>query len=242
MRVPRLYLPGPLRGGDAVTLPADRQRYLCRVLRLQQGAPLTLFNGEGGQYRASLELKDGGSARARVAEHDPAEAESPLAITLLQGISRGERMEFTLRKATELGVGCIVPLFTSRCEVRLKGERLAKRLAHWQGIIVSACEQCGRNRLPVLQAATSLPQALATVSGSTALLLDPLATHSLSTLPAPGGPVSLLVGPEGGLSDDELGLARQHGFQGLRLGPRILRTETAPLAALAAMQVLWGDL
>ena len=242
MRVPRLYLPGPLRCGDAVALPADRQRYLCRVLRLQQGAPLTLFNGEGGQYRASLELKDDGPALARIGEHDPTEAESPLTITLLQGISRGERMEFTLRKATELGVSRIIPLFTARCEVRLKGERLAKRLAHWQGIIISACEQCGRNRLPLLQTATGLPQALGSVTGSTALLLDPLATHSLSTLPAPSGPVSLLVGPEGGLSDDEIGLALRGGFQGLRLGPRILRTETAPLAALAAMQVLWGDL
>jgi len=242
LRVPRLYLPEPLRSGAAVALPRERERYLCRVLRLQSGAPLTLFNGEGGQFSATLELANGAPALARIGTHRPLEHESPLAVTLLQGISRGERMEFTLRKATELGVGAISPLFTSRCEVRLKGQRLDKRITHWRGIIISACEQCGRNRLPTLNPPLPLDVALERLGETTGLLLDPLADSTLSALPRPAGPVSLLIGPEGGLNDDETALARRHGFSGLRLGPRILRTETAPLAALAAMQVLWGDL
>lgn len=246
MRIPRLYLPQALCSGAVVALPPERERYLCRVLRLPHGAPLILFNGQGGQFQATLQLSEGQPAAACLGEHQPLERESPLAITLLQGISRGERMEFTLRKATELGVHAILPLFTARCEVRLKGERLAKRLAHWQGIIISACEQSGRNRLPDLRDALSLPAALAAGDQSgahgSALLLDPSAKHRLADLPAPVGPVSLLIGPEGGLNSDEIALAQRHDYQSLRLGPRVLRTETAPLAALAAMQVLWGDL
>lgn len=241
MRVPRLYLPEPLHSGAAIPLPRERARYLVRVLRLQQGAPLTLFNGDGGQYQASLQLAENGPAVVRIGEHHALEKESPLAITLLQGISRGERMEFTLRKATELGVSRIVPLFSERCEVRLNGDRLSKRLAHWRGIIISACEQCGRNRLPELQPPETLPQGLDTRDGGTRLLLDPLAEQGLASLPPPDAAVSLLIGPEGGLSDSEIALARRSGYTGLRLGPRVLRTETAPLAALAAMQVLWGD-
>jgi len=241
LRAPRIYLPGPLHCGACVALPRDRERYLCRVLRLQQGAPLLVFNGAGGHYQASLELAEGQAARLRIAAHHHSDSESPLAITLLQGISRGERMEFTLRKATELGVSAIVPLFTARCEVRLKGDRLAKRMAHWQGIIISACEQSGRDRLPTLHP----PRALDTIErppDGSGLLLDPLAGHGMASLPRPNGAVSLLIGPEGGLSETEISQARRHGFAGVRLGPRILRTETAPLAALAAMQVLWGDL
>ena len=242
MRIPRLYLPQPLNSGATLALPPDRQRYLCRVLRLQHGAPLILFNGEGGQFQAALALGNGTVASVDIGAQQHIDTESPLAITLLQGISRGERMDFTLRKATELGVSTVVPLFTTRCEVRLKGERLAKRITHWQGIIISACEQCGRNRVPVLRPAQTLTAALDETQPGNALLLDPNGAHKLADMPPPDGPVSLLIGPEGGLSDDEIGLAQRHGFKGLRLGPRILRTETAPLAALAAMQALWGDL
>lgn len=242
MRVPRLYLPQPLSSGTSVVLPRDRERYLCRVLRLADGAPLTLFNGDGGQYQAVLERNEASPTTVHIGEHQALEVESPLAIALLQGISRGERMEFTLRKATELGVSAIVPVFTSRCEVRLKGDRLSKRMAHWQGIISSACEQCGRNRLPHLHHPQPLPDALSSAAVGSAVLLDPMAQHHLADLPQPDGAISLLVGPEGGLSDSEIALAHGHGFQGLQLGPRVLRTETAPLAAMAAMQALWGDL
>ena len=242
MRIPHLYLPQPLHSGSLTTLSQERKRYLCRVLRLQHGAPLTVFNGKGGQYQATLALPENGPAAAvRIGQHQPLERESPLPITLLQGISRGERMETTLRKATELGINAILPLFTARCEVRLQGQRLARRITHWQGIIISACEQSGRNRLPELQHPRQLPDALASRTHHTALLLDPLANQRLTDLPAPAGPVSLLTGPEGGFAPDELALARQHGYRGLRLGPRVLRAETAPLAALAAMQILWGD-
>jgi 16S rRNA (uracil1498-N3)-methyltransferase len=243
VRIPRLYLPLDLAAGLVVPLPREKVHYLKRVLRLRAGTPLSVFNGRGGQFQAELST-DGGQILVR--EHQDEERESPLAITLIQGVSRGERMEFTLRKATELGVSRVLPITTSRCEVKLNGKRLEKRLAHWHGILVSACEQCGRNRLPDLPAPQTLDQALIgfqTGPGDTlGLILDPLAAHSLPDFPVPGGSVVLLVGPEGGLSPGEIASATQVGFAGVRLGPRILRTETAPLAALAAIQVLWGDL
>ncbi len=240
MRIPRIYLPdlpGLLSPGSNLPLPKDRAHYLQRVLRLRAGAALIVFNGDGGQFEARL--TDAG--HLQLGEHQAVEHESPLQVTLIQGISRGERMEFTLRKATELGVGAIQPITSARCEVRLKGERLAKRMHHWRGIIASACEQCGRNRLPTLSPLLTLEQAVQTAAGLRLLLL-PGAERGLGDLPPPTGPVSLLVGPEGGLDQAEIATARNTGFIGLRLGPRVLRTETAPLAALAAMQALWGDL
>lgn len=248
MRVPRLYLPQKLSPGQAVALPTDRRHYLTRVLRLQAGAPLILFDGTGGQYQATLADAGPTAGHALIGAFDDQERESPLAITLMQGISRGERMDLTLRKATELGVTRVLPLTTARCEVKLSGPRLQKRRQHWHSILASACEQCGRNRLPELLPPQTLDQSLDGMTATTAsdpplrLLLDPRARQGLTDLSRPGLAVTMLIGPEGGLSPDEIQRATASGFHGLRLGPRVLRTETAPLAALAAVQLLWGDM
>lgn len=243
MRIPRTYLPIPLTTGATVILDENAANHLIRVLRLKPGAPLILFNGQGGEYRAVLQTADKKGGTAVIGEHLAHDAESPLHITLAQGISRGERMDYTLQKAVELGVTRIVPLITERCEVRLEGERLHKRLQHWQAVAASACEQCGRNRVPPVAQARSLDDWLEQSHDGLRLVLDPLAAQTLTQLIKPEDRrITLLIGPEGGLSDAEIERARQVGFAGIRLGPRILRTETAAVTALSALQVLWGDL
>lgn len=248
MRTPRIHLPVPLETGARVALDSATARHLLHVLRLRPGAPLAVFNGEGGEYQGILESVAGGQAVVRLERFVAREAESPLRITLAQGISRGERMDFTLQKAVELGVARIVPLFTEYCQVRLAGERLERRHRHWQGIIAGATAQCGRTRLPVLERATSLTDWLARpghagdAESGLKLMLEPRARQTLAQIPRATGPVTLLIGPEGGLSAAEETAARHAGFIGLRLGPRILRTETAGMAALSALQALWGDL
>ena len=238
MRTTRIYHPGTLQEGTTVTLRREAQRHLRTVLRLQPGAPLILFDGEGSAHHGVL--KDGGEAAVGKSLGD--DSETPLAIHLLQGVSRGERMDYTIQKAVELGVAQITPLLTERCVVRLKGERAEKRLQHWREIIINACEQCSRNRLPRLNPPTTLEQIVANPASGLNLLLDPAADRGPADLPRPAGGISLLIGPEGGLSDREIGQAQRAGFTPLRLGPRILRTETAALAAVSALQVLWGDL
>ena len=243
MRIPRLYLPIPLVCGTTVALSTDAAHHVTRVLRLQVGATVDLFNGQGGEYQATLHSITKSQVHAHVLTHNPREAESPLQITLAQGIPRGERMDYTLQKAVELGVTHIVPLFSERCEVRLQGERLDKRMQHWQGIAISACEQCGRNRIPTVSAAMTLQHWLPTSNSGLRLVLDPLAPHSLAQYTKPDdGNITLLIGPEGGLSDAEINTAQQVGFTSIRLGPRIFRTETAGLVMLSALQALWGDL
>ncbi len=178
----------------------------------------------------------------------PRECESPLRITLAQGISRGERMDYTLQKSVELGVSRIIPLSTERCGVKFDAKRAAKRLQHWQGVIISACEQSGRNDIPEILPTISLHAWLdahrvpCQQQEALRLLLHPRATQSLRQLTPPTGEISLLIGPEGGLSDNEIDMATQCGFEGIQLGPRVLRTETAGVAALAALQSYWGDL
>lgn len=240
MKNPRLYLPMPLQAGTEIELPPEAAQHL-RVLRSKDGDPLTLFNGEGGEYPATLRLIGKRDLRAQVGEHVAVERESPLAVTLLQGVSKGERMDFTMQKAVELGVRRIVPVFTERSVVQLAGERLEKRLGHWQGVIRSACEQCGRNRLPELAAAATLDEALAQPGSGLKLVLAPDGEAGLHTLRA-SGELGLLIGPEGGLSEAEIERAVAAGYLSLRLGPRVLRTETAGIAALAALQALAGDL
>jgi 16S rRNA (uracil1498-N3)-methyltransferase len=241
MRIPRIHHPAPLSNGAHIELSDTAANHVSRVLRLPVGAPLILFNGQGGEFDATVTAVDKRSVSVALGDFHPTEREPPLPLQLAQGISRGERMDYTIQKAVELGVSRIIPLFTEHCGVQLRGERLKKRVKHWQGVVISACEQCGRNRIPQVDAPLTLAQWLATPGGGTRLVLDPTAEHSLSQLPDPGGPVSLLIGPEGGLSDQELALAAQAGFLGLRLGPRVLRTETAAVAALAAMLGAWGD-
>ncbi|KAF0191085.1 MAG: hypothetical protein FD165_2160 [Gammaproteobacteria bacterium] len=252
MHKPRIYFPGPLHAGQRITLDAQASQHLLRVLRLPPGAPLTVFNGRGGEYDGVLGAPAGKLATVDVNAFVDCNRESPLRITLCQGISRGERMDYTLQKAVELGVADIVPLFTERCEVRLRDERLARRVEHWQALIASACQQSGRTAVPAIHHPTTLadwlhidpPPGADASDKPLKLVLDPDATQSLSDLtpPAPGTPVMLLIGPEGGLSDTEIRRTEERGFVRLRLGPRVLRTETAPVAVLAVLQSWWGDL
>lgn len=240
MRRPRVFSVTALRSGEVVQLDENAARHLMQALRLQPGAGLTLFDGSGSDFAATLVKARKGGASARVGERLREEPPLPLSLHLALGISRGERMDFSIQKAVELGVSSVTPLFTDRSMVQLKGERQAARLRHWDGVVRHACEQSGRSRLPRLHAPLALRDWLSAREGD-GILLDHRGERPLTDLPAPSGPLFLLVGPEGGLSPQERALAARSGLQGVRLGPRVLRTETAPLAALAIMQALWGD-
>jgi 16S rRNA (uracil1498-N3)-methyltransferase len=244
MRTIRSHVDTPLAPGMRVLLPETTSLHLLRVLRLRIGDACRLFNGDGNDYPATLVGTPGKRAEFEVSACEPVDVESPLALQLAQGIARGEKMDLILQKATELGVASIQPLWTERTEVRLDEERLAKRMQHWRGVIAAACEQCGRARLPELHAPRALHAHVGAVPGqSIRLVLDPRGERAPVDLSiAPGIPVVLLVGPEGGFDERDLIPARQAGFQGLRLGPRILRTETAGLTAIAALQARFGDL
>ena len=215
------------------------------MLRLRQDDVLILFDGGGGEYRARIVSCDRGRVSVELTDWSPAERESRLRLILVQALQAGERMELTVQKAVELGVMRIVPVMSRRSVPRLTGERAARRLEHWRAVIAAACEQCGRNRLPELAPVEPLERWLTRPSppGTLRLMLATGAERSLARLPAPlaGTPVELLIGAEGGLAAEEVQLATLSGFLPVRLGPRILRTETAGLAALAAIQALWGD-
>ena len=239
---PRLYCDLPLSPGAEIVLPEAAARHAVTVLRLQAGDTLNLFNGAGGEYRASLVAVSKREARVRLLEFHAAERESPLDITLALGISAGERMDYSLQKATELGVSAIQPLATERSVVKLAGERADKRQQHWQHVVIAACEQCGRNRVPVVAPVQKLVAYLAVVDhNKRRLLLSPDAATPLKRVP-PATSVVLLIGAEGGLAPAEYQAAQANGFEPVNLGPRILRTETAPVAALAVLQAMWGDL
>jgi 16S rRNA (uracil1498-N3)-methyltransferase len=239
----RLYCDLPLAPGAEVVLPEAAARHAVTVLRLQIGDGLRLFNGTGGEYAASLVAVSKRETRVRLLEFDAAERESPLRITLALGISAGERMDYSLQKATELGVTAIVPLATERSVVKLAGERADKRQQHWQHVVIAACEQCGRNRVPEVAPVQKLFSYLAAVdrSGQRLLMLSPDASTPMKRIER-ASEVVLLVGAEGGLAPSEYEAAEASGFDAVSLGPRILRTETAPVAALAVLQALWGDL
>ena len=241
MDAPRFYVREPLAPGARIDLPAPVTRHAVRVLRLATGTRVTLFDGRGGEYPAVLEYVDRDYAYATVGAWDERECESPLSITLVQAVQAGDKMDYTIQKAVELGVHAIVPLESRRSVIRLAGERAAKRVAHWQGVVASACEQCGRNRLPLVSPLETVEKWLARPpGGALRLMLAPGAERSLAEI-APATQVELLVGAEGGLDERELVAAQLAGFTAIRLGPRILRTETAGLAALSALQTLWGD-
>jgi len=244
MRIPRIYVPQPLRPGREVELPAQAGEHIARVLRLDAGHPLRLFNGDGAEYAGELASLAKRSVKARVLQSAASpDRESPLRITLGQGIARGEKMDWILQKATELGVARIVPLITDRTEVKLDAERAERRVAHWEAVIASACEQCGRNRLPDVAPPMRLADWAAGLGAESSLrlALDPHGDTDVRGLEV-AQEATLAVGPEGGLSEHDLAILDQAGFRGLRLGPRILRTETAGLAALAALQAIHGDL
>ncbi len=241
MRIPRIYHPEPLVAHSQIALDDNAARHVARVLRLGPGAELTLFDGNGGEYSATIHELNKRQVIVSLCDRRMIDLESPLRITLAQGISKGDRMDYTIQKAVELGVSRIVPLSTERSVVNLKGERLEKKLTHWQGVIISACEQCGRNTLPELLPQQTLNQWLANKPAGQGLLLDHRAENSLGSLQI-SGELTLLIGPEGGLSEQERQYAIDSGYQGIRLGPRVLRTETAALTALAGLQSRWGDL
>ena len=240
----RAFVDAPLAPGLRLALPDEVAAHIVRVLRLQPGDGCVLLNGDGHHYDARLLSAGKRGAEAEVVAARAVDAESPLRIVLLQGIARGEKMDLVLQKATELGVAGFVPVSSERSEVKLAGERVDRRLAHWRGVVASACGQCGRARLPVVAAPASLDAACAALeAGGTRLLLDPVATASIATLDGIGDRgVVLAVGPEGGWSPRDRGALQAAGFVGVRLGPRVLRTETAGLAAIAALQARFGDL
>lgn len=242
MRIPRIHVDHTLAAGAELALPAAAASHLVRVLRLRPGAPLVLFDGRGGEYPAEL-LGGSGPARARVGVHRLIERESPLRLTLLQGIARGERMDLIVQKATELGVSRIAPCLTEFGVVRLDATQAARRVARWRAIAIGACEQCGRNRPPQVDPVATFAAALdALAADGPRYLLDAAAPRQLAATAGGIGGATLLIGPEGGLSDAERALAERHGFEARRLGPRVLRTETAPLVALAVLQSASGDL
>ena len=244
MRIPRICVFDGLARGDEILLPPQAGEHLARVLRLERGHPLLLFNGNGRDYRAEISQLAKRAVTARVLDDGVAtDRESPLELTLAQGVARGEKMDLILQKATELGVRRIVPLITERTEVKLDAERSSRRLAHWQAVIAGACEQSGRSMLPLLEAPVRLANWAAALGNSPGLrlALDPQGETAPRDLPD-FSIATLVVGPEGGLSDQDLNLLDQADFQGLRLGPRVLRTETAGLAALTALQAIHGDL
>jgi 16S rRNA (uracil1498-N3)-methyltransferase len=239
-RAPRFYCEGPLSPGAAVALPERAARHVA-ALRLAPGDAVVLFNGDGHESAATLSEIGKRGATAVVRERRVVDRESPLEVHLAQGICAGDRMDLVLQKATELGVASIQPVVTARSIVRLSSERRERRETHWQNIAIAACEQCGRNRIPAVKPGIPLGEFLAQVPpAGTRVLLAPdgeVAIRSLAVV----APVTVLIGPEGGLAPEERALALAAGFNALRFGPRILRTETAPLAALAALQALYGD-
>ena len=240
----RLFVDTRLATGSEVSLDADRARYLGRVLRLKSGDELSVFNGDDGEFAATVIGLGKASASVRLGPAVGSAAESPLRAHLVQGISRGERMDYVVQKATELGVKRITPVLTRYGVVKLDGQRAGKRREHWQSIAESACEQSGRIRPPLVDAPVSLNAWFGArpAGADLDLVLHPGAAAPLTSLPAPQTKVCLLIGPEGGLSDSEYEDAAAAGFRAVSLGPRILRTETAAAAALAVAQSLWGDL
>lgn len=244
--MPRFFVDQSLRSGDVLPLPDDVMRHV-QVLRLQTGDALVLFNGAGGEYSAELVEVERRSASVRIGEFSAAEAEPPYRLTLAQGVAGGDKMDWLIEKAVELGASSVVPLMTARSVVRLAGERAQRRQAHWQGIVRASCEQCGRNRVPEVAAVrdfTTWLDALAPAPSANELrlLLSPRAALDFAALPAepPRDGITLLIGPEGGLSLDEEAAAVAQGFTAVALGPRVLRTETAGIAVLAALAARWG--
>ncbi len=242
MRISRFFLPQSLSSGATIQLADKSAHYLRTVLRLKKGADLVVFNGEGGEYPATLVEVHKEVVRLALGTLNPHETESPIHIALGLGISRSERMDLAIQKAVELGVSAITPLSTERCVVQLDDDaRKIQRLHHWRKIVQSACEQCGRNRVPEVFEPLKLDEWAVRQIGLR-LFLDPGGTKALRELPRPDGPICLLSGPEGGFTGNERKTAAAAGFMAIRLGPRVLRTETAALAALTAIQTLWGDL
>jgi len=243
MRLNRVYCERPLAGGTDVALPESAAYHVARVLRLRPGAPLVAFDGTGYDFRCEITAVEGDTVRVAVGERTPGLRDSPLGITLVQAVSRSERMDWTLQKATELGVRVIVPVLSARSVVRLDERQAERKLRHWKAIVAGACEQSGRSTLPEVRSPVELGRFLAeSPREGQRLVLSPAGPASLAGLATTASRVELLIGPEGGLDDHELDAATRAGFSPVRLGPRVLRTETAGIVALTVLQALWGDL
>jgi len=243
MRIPRIYINSALNAGNDIQLDDRAFQHAIKVLRLRENDKIILFNGQGGEYLATLSDVNKKLAHAHIDSFDDKDTESILAIHLALGISKGERMDFAIQKAVELGVTEITPLYTEHCVVNLDAKREAKRLQHWQGVIISACEQSGRSQLPKLHTPIDLRRNFNDLPAhKVKLTLNPYATKSLKQITAPNNEVLILIGPEGGLSEEEIKTAEKQGYESIRMGPRILRTETAALTAISTIQLLWGDL
>jgi len=238
MRLSRFFVDAPLSIGDH-ELPEAQAHYISRVLRMSEGDAVQLFDGSGQEFRGNLLEVGKKRVVVQLTEAFDGQIESPLHIHLGQGLSRGERMDWAIQKATELGVNEITPIFTDRCEVRLKDERADKRLQHWRQVAISACEQCGRSKVPLIHPPLLLADWLKQTEAQLKLVLHPVAEPLVSH--AKPASLAFLIGPEGGLTDGEVETAQAAGFHSARLGPRVLRTETAPVVALAVAQQLWGD-
>lgn len=239
MRIPRIYLPQDLQDHHEVTLDARSAHYLFSVLRMKPGTPLIAFNGSGMEFNGIINALNKKAGLITISDSFTPDTESPLKTILGLGISRGERMDYAIQKSTELGVNLIQPLFTEHCEVKLDDKRAEKRRAHWEQICISACEQSGRVIPPEILPPLLLNNWLEEVSAQHKFLLDQDQQGAIDDIANPDS-IALLIGPEGGLSDNEKALAKGKGFFGLSLGPRTLRTETAPVAALSLFQFLWG--
>ena len=238
----RFYVDAPLRAGSTCTLPEDSAHHAIHVMRMREGDETILFNGRGGEYAARVASIQKLRIALDVLQHRPVERESPLQVALVQGVSSGDRMDFTVRKAVELGVSAIHPVLATRSVARPKGERADNRRAHWQKVVISACEQCGRNRIPEVQPLVSVTDALRALPEPPArILLSPHAELAFSRAVEGKTSFVLAAGPEAGFDADEEAAFVQAGFTPLKLGPRVLRTETAALAALAALSALRGD-
>lgn len=239
----RVYQSQSLRVNTTIQLDEQASHHLSRVLRMEVGDKVTVFNGEGGEYEAVIRQINKKNIQVDILSFNAREAESPIHITLAQGLARGEKMDFIIQKAVELGVKSIVPLITERCNVRLDGAREEKRVQHWQAVAVSACEQSGRNYVPSVAAPVTLQNWLPQAKADKCFVLSP---HVADKLPEQalkaGTSIILLIGPEGGLSDAEVSAAQSNGFLPLNLGPRVLRTETAPLVSITMLQAYYGDL
>lgn len=242
MRISRLFVDQPLTEGVILQLEAEAAHYLRNVLRLKKGFQLTVFNGHGGEYAATVSEVHRKGVALRIDHWQDVSLESSLAIELGLSVSRGERMDVAIQKATELGVATITPVITQHCVVKLTDERRLQRHQHWQNIVYRACEQCGRNTPPELNVTMDFADWLESDLAASRIIFEPAKTDTLKSYPSPKDAVAVLIGPEGGFSEQEVADAQSAGFAALGFGPRVVRNETAAIASIAAMQVLWGDM
>ncbi|MDB4837129.1 16S rRNA (uracil(1498)-N(3))-methyltransferase [Marinomonas sp.] len=243
MRIPRIFIDTVLNENTEISMPDSTFQHVCKVLRLKAGHPMKIFNGEGGQFDATLIEVEKRSARLKVTNFEPLNNESPIEVTIGQSLSRGERMDYAIQKAVEAGVFAIQPLFSERCEVKLTKDRTEKRQKHWQQIAISAAEQSGRGVVPIVHPPIALDTWVEQCNQTLKLTLHHHSAQPIHQLTQPSEHrTCLLIGPEGGLTENEVELSRQHNFQAITLGPRVLRTETAPVVALSVINSLWGDI